>query len=438
MMQDPTAWKDDLAFYMSEEDVSSQASASEPLIETGSRAATAAWVAIVGILGGAFGAVTVSPAIRRPLSFAGYVVIAAVLLRGLYPLTVRLLGRGAGWLAMFAFFWTSLLGLGVALVAGIESRWLAYGLSIGGGAFIGMMYGAFPPDVARKDEAWMLAFLFAPIAAFAATYFVRHAGMDGTIGGAAAAGAIAAGLLMTPMAALLVKLWDEAQAFADLGQIYLHNDTFAPKAAAYLDRAIALAPENAGYYNLRAVALARMNEPARAAADWDTAARLAPGDPEPHVQRGVDCLRRGEIAAAIDAFETALAKDPNHARAHGYLGAAWEQRQDPERAFEYYDRAVDLAPDDARIRCDRSYAYCRRGDHAKALEDADRAVRLQRHLGLAHAARGRALAMLRRPAEAIDSFHEAIERGIEPHLHDEVLRALESLDADKDEHGEPD
>ncbi len=334
-LQDPTAWKDDLAYYMSEKDVTGQVSAIEPHLETGSRTATATWVALTGTLGGAFGAVTTSPAIRRPLTFAVYVVIAALLLRGLYPLTVHRLGKGAGWLAMFAFFWTSLLGLGVALVVEIESRWLAYGLSIGGGAFIGMMYGAFPPDVARKDDPWMLAFLFAPVGAFAATYFLRHSGMLGTIGGTAAAGALAAALLMAPMAVLLVKLWDEARSLADLGQIYLHNDTFAPKAVAYLDRAIALDPKDARYYNLRAIALARMNQPERAAADWETASRLAPKDPEPHVQRGVDYLRHGALARAIDAFESALANDPNHARAHGYLGAAWEQQQDLTRAFEY-------------------------------------------------------------------------------------------------------
>ena len=167
-LKDPTAWQHDLAFYMSEDDVTGQAEASEPLLETGSKAATAAWVAIVGTLGGAFGAVTISPGIRQPLSFATYIVIAALLLRGLHPLTVRLLGRGTAWLAMFAFFWTSLLGLGVVLVAGIESRWWAYGLSVAGGAFIGMMYGSFPPEVARKDDPWMLAFLIAPVGAFVA------------------------------------------------------------------------------------------------------------------------------------------------------------------------------------------------------------------------------------------------------------------------------
>jgi tetratricopeptide (TPR) repeat protein len=426
-IQDPTAWKDDLTFYMSEDDVAGQVSAIEPLLETGSKAATAVSVAVVGTLGGAFGAVTTSPAIRHPLPFAVYVVVAALLLRGLYPLTVRLLGRGVGWLVMFAFFWTSLLGLGVALVADLESRWLAYGLSVGVGAFIGMMYGAFPPEVARKDDPWMLAFLFAPAGAFAATYVWRHAGAVNTIQIAGAAGALAGALLMVPMAALLIRLWDESQSLADLGQLYLHNDTFAPKAAAYLDRAIALSPQRTRYYTLRGVALSRMNEPERAAADWDKASTLAPKDPEPDVQRGVDLLRRGALAAAVKAFESALGKDPGHARAHAYLGAACEQQQELAPAFEHYDRAVALAPDDAKVRCDRSFARYRRGDYAGALEDADRAVRLQRHLGVAHAARGQALMMLQRPDDAIRSLQEAVDRGLEPQLHEHVLRTLETL-----------
>jgi Flp pilus assembly protein TadD len=426
-LKDPTAWQHDLAFYMSEDDVTGQAAASEPLLETGSKGATAAWVAMVGTLGGAFGAVTVSPGIRQTVSFAVYVVIAALLLRGLHPLTVRLLGKGTAWLAMFGFFWTSLLGAGVVLVAGIESRWWAYGLSVAGGAFIGMMYGSFPPDVARKDDPWMLSFLIAPVGSFAATYFLRHSGMLGTTGGAAAAGALAAAILMLPMSLLLVKLWDLAQGLADLGQLYLHNEVFAPKAVAYLDRAIALSPNSGRFYHLRAVGLAQMNETTRAADDWQKACELAPGDPEPHVHQGIDRLRRGALQEAFRSFECALAQDPNHARAHAYLGATLEQLDDGQRAFEHYDRAVALGKDDAKVFCDRSLAYFRRGDYESALKDAKRAVRLEERLGNAYAARGQALMMLGRHDDARVSFEEAIEVGLEPAMHEHVLRTMETL-----------
>jgi Flp pilus assembly protein TadD len=432
MVKDPTAWKDDLAFYMTEEAVSEQAEAVEPLLHTGSKAATGVWVAMSGTLGGAFGAITISPGIRDPLTFAAFVVIAALLLRGLYPLTVSLLGKGAGWLAMFAFFWTALLGIGVVLVADVESRWLAYGLSVGLGAFIGMMYGSFPPDVARNDDAWMVAFLLAPIGAVAATYVLRHTGAAETVGGIAAAGALAAAILMAPMGALLVKLWNVSLGLADLGRLYLHNDVFAPKAVAYFDRAIAMSPDNADYYNLRAVGLARMNELERASADWAKASALAPRDPEPHVQRGADCLRRGALDDAVDALNSALSKNPDHARAHGYLGEAFERRQDLARAFEHYDRAVALGRDDAKVHCDRSYAHFRQGRYQAAFDDAEVAVRNMHHLGTAHAALGQALQMLGRFEEAVESFEEALYCGLEPHVHEDVLHRMETLDANAD------
>ena len=427
-LKDPTAWKDDLSFYMTEEDVAQTAAAREPLVlHSGSKGAAAAWIGLVGTLGGAFGGVTLSPAIRRPIAFAAYVLVTALLLRGLHPLTVRLLGRAVAWLAMFAFFWVAWLGLFVVLGARIDAKWIGYAVSLVGGAFVGMMYGAFPPDVTRNQDAWGVAFPVAPASAFVATYFLRHSNALDTLAGAAGAGALSGALFMGVMSALLIRLWDDAQGLAELGQLYLHNDTFAPKAVAYLDRAIAMSPDNARYHNLRAVGLARMNEAERASADWDKAAALAPNDPEPHINRGADCLRRGAVLEAIRSFETALERNSEHGRAHGYLGAAWERQGDLKRAFEHYDRAIAVAWEDARVYCDRSYAYFRRGDYAKALQDARRAVRLEDHLGLAYAALGQALAMLGRSEEALESFHEAIDLGLESSLHQDVLRRIESL-----------
>src|SRR5262245_14130637 len=143
-VKDPTAWLQDLEFYMDDENLADTAEAMEPtLLYGGSKAAAGAWLAFVGIIGGAFGGVTVSPAVRTPAPFAVYLIGAALLLRGLHPLTVRLLGRAIGWVAMFGFFWVALLGFFAVLGARMESRLAAYGISVGVGAFIGMMYGAF-------------------------------------------------------------------------------------------------------------------------------------------------------------------------------------------------------------------------------------------------------------------------------------------------------
>src|SRR4029453_13759786 len=293
-IKDPTAWMQDLEFYMDDDNVADTADTIEPTLLYGaSKTAAGAWLAFVGIIGGAFGGVTVSPAIRTPVSFAVYLIGAALLLRGLHPLTVRLLDRAVGWVAMFGFFWVALLGCFAVLGARMDSRLAAYGISVGMGAFIGMMYGAFPPGGSKKEDVWMsIALPLAPLGSGLATYLLRHApGASGTALGAALGGSCAGGVLMVPMGFLLTRLWSEAEALAQMGLLYLHNDNFASKAVAFFDRAIAIDPNNTSYYQLRGVAWSRMGNPQRASADWDKALALPPNDPNPHRARARDGLK---------------------------------------------------------------------------------------------------------------------------------------------------
>jgi len=427
-IKDPTAWKDDLTFYKTEEAVAGDIEAMEPLLlHGGSKVAAGLWLALVGAFGAAFGAVLLSPEVRRPLTFLGFVVIAALLLRGFYPLTVRVLGKAVGWMAGYAFFWSTMLGLVVMLAAGREATWAAYSVAVGGGFFVGMMYGSFPPGVIRNQDAWGMAFVMAPLGASAAAYLLRHPPAIDALLLTIGAGALAGLLLMGVMGFLLVKLWDASEGIAELGVLYLHNDVFAKQAVACFDRAIAMKADSAKYYNLRGVALSRAGDARRAAADWDTAIALAPHDPEPYVNRGVDALRRGDERDAVRSFEAAIEKDPKHGRAHGYLAIALERLGDVTRAFEHYDRSVTLANDDPKVFCDRSDAHFRKGDYAAALADAERAVRNQSHRGSGHAVRGRALAKLGHAGEARISLQEAIELGVEPAVHEEALRVMAAL-----------
>ncbi|HVG70754.1 MAG TPA: tetratricopeptide repeat protein [Vicinamibacterales bacterium] len=431
-IKDPTAWKDDLTFYMTEEAVAGDIEAMEPLLlHGGSKVAAGLWLALVGTLGGAFGAVLLSPEIRRPLTFLAFVIAAALLLRGFHPLTVRVLGKAVGWMSGFAFFWATMLGLVVMLAAGRDATWAAYSVAAGGGFFVGMMYGSFPPGVIRNQDAWGVAFLMAPISASAAAYLLRHPPAVDALVLTIAAGALAGLLLMGVMGFLLVKLWDASEGIAELGVLYLHNDVYATQAVACFDRAIAMRADNAKYYNLRGVALSRAGEAGRAAADWDKATALAPNDPEPYVNRGVDAFRRGAERDAVRWFEAAIEKDPKHGRAHGYLAIALERLGDLTRAFEHYDRSTTLAKDDPKVFCDRSDAHFRRGDYVAALKDAERAVRNESHRGSSYAARGRALAMLGQTGEARVSFQEAIELGVEPSVHEEALRTMEAMPDDE-------
>ena len=439
MIKDPTAWMSDLEFYMDDEDVAETAAALEPtLLYGGSKAAAGAWIGFVGVLGGAFGATTLSPEIRTPAAFVGFLAAAVLLLWGLKPLSTRLLGPAVAWLAMLAFFWTTLLGFFVLLGARRESALFAYAISAGCGAFIGMMYGALTPGVTQREDAWMTASLpLATLSSSLATYVLRrNPGAADTLEGAVLAGVIAGGLFAVPMGALLARVWDESHGLAEMGLLYLHNDNFASKAVAYFDRAIALSPTTARYYTLRGVAWSRMGEPQRAATDWNQASALTPGDPEPDLHRGADFLKRGAATDAIRSFEAALEKDPASARAHRGLGMVHEQQGDPGRAIECYGRAVSVAPDDARAHASRAAAYFTMGDHERALSDCTRAIELESRLASAYVVHGRVLAALGDSEGAVNSYRHALFLEPEPSVRDDALRGLQGLgkaEAERDE-----
>jgi len=429
-LKDPTAWMEDLTVFMDDEEIAETAAAMEPtLVYGGSKAAAGAWVGFIGVLGGAFGAVTVSPEIRQSWwVFGAYLLGALVLLRGVHPLTVKMLGRAVAWQASLAIFWTCLLAAGATFGAHTNSTMWGYVLSGGMGGFVGLLYGSLTPAFIRREDAWLLTALpLAPLSALLATFLLRNVLVPGSVGSTATAGAIAGGTLMLPLGALLASLWDEAHGLRQMGLLYLHNENFAPKAIAYFDRAIALAPSDAELYNLRGIAWSKMDEPARASADWQKVTELLPNDPEPHLNRGVDFLRQGALDHAIEALHHALAIKPDHSTAHSNLGAAYERRGDLDRAIDHYGRAIEQRPDYANAYSNRGYAYWRKAEYDRALEDCERAISLDPKLGMAHVNRGHALAALGRTEDAGASYSTATELG-DPTIREEALRGLETLD----------
>ena len=124
-IKDPTAWKDDLTFYMTEEAVAGDIEAMEPLLlHGGSKSPPACGWRSSAPSVPPLARVLLSPEIRRPLTFLVFVIAAALLLRGFYPLTVRVLGKAVGWMSGFAFFWATMLGL-VDACRRPEATWAA-------------------------------------------------------------------------------------------------------------------------------------------------------------------------------------------------------------------------------------------------------------------------------------------------------------------------
>jgi Flp pilus assembly protein TadD len=430
-IKDPTAWIEDLSVHIDDEDMSGMVEQFESTaMFSGSKIGVGLLVAISGAIGGAFGAVTLSPEIRASLpGFVLYLAGAVIVLRGLRPITLRFLGPGIPFIAGMALFFTFLLGLLVAIGGRVESTWLAYGLAVGGGLFIGMVYFANQPDFIRNEEAWFSAgFLLTPTGAVLGTWLLRGP-LDGS--GSALdmgmAGAVAGATLMAPMGFLMVRLWNVAQGLYRMGLLLLHNENFAPRAVAYFDRAIALTPDDARLWNLRGIAWSKMNEPERARADWAKVAELEPNDPEPHLNRGADALRQGDLDHAIECFNMVIELQPDHAKAYSNRGAALERRGDLEAAIASYDRAIEIDPEYVNALSNRAYARYRAGDHQGAIEDCDRAIDLAPDFANAYVNRAEALTAIGDLDAAEQSYRHALTLQPQPEIVEEAVRGLEKV-----------
>jgi tetratricopeptide (TPR) repeat protein len=430
-LRDPTDWLEDFTIHLSEEEISSMLSdVEETLVFTGSKPVAAVWLTVAGVLGGFFGGVVVSGAMWRSVWLVlAYLLVMPLVWVGMRRLTFGIFGPAIRWQAVLAFFWAFLLGMGAVIGGQITSWWLGYGLSLGAGLLIGLVFGSVNPSFVKNEDAWLLAGLpLGGVSTTFATYVYRNMIADpSTISAAALTGAIAGLILTAPMTALLAALWDVGHGLRHVAVIYLHNDAFAQKAIDYLDRAIRVSPNDADLHNLRGIAWSRAGDQARADADWQKVLELQPKSPEPYMNRGVDFLRHGAFAEAVESLQTAITIDPKYATAHNNLGVALERRGELDRAIEHYDRAIALAPKYARAYSNRGYARFRAKRHERAVEDCDHAIKLDQDLAVAYVNRAHALAALGHVERAAEDYQTAIDLVPSPEVIEEAEKGLEAL-----------
>jgi Flp pilus assembly protein TadD len=430
-LKDPTDWLEDFTIHLSKEEISSMLSdVEETLVFTGSKPMAAVWLTVAGVLGGLFGGVVVSGAVWRSVWLVlGYLIVMPLVWLAMRRLTFRIFGPAIRWQAVLAFFWAFLLGMGAVIGGQIESWWWGYGLTLGAGLLIGLVFGSVNPSFIKNEDAWLLAGLpLGGVSTTIATYVYRNMIVDpSTISAAALSGAIAGLILTAPMTVLLAALWDVGHGLRHVAVIYLHNDASARKAIDYLDRAIRLSPNDADLHNLRGIAWSRAGDQGRADADWQKVLELQPKSPEPYMNRGVDFLRQGALAEAVESLQAAITIDPKYATAHNNLGVALERRGDLDRAIEHYDPAISLAPKYARAYSNRGYARFRAKRHERAVEDCDHAIELDQDLAAAYVNRAHALAALGHVERAAEDYQTAIDLVPSPEIVEEAEKGLQAL-----------
>jgi tetratricopeptide (TPR) repeat protein len=436
-LKEPTEWFDDLSVHINDEELIEQARALEPtLLHGGSRIGAAVWIVLVSAVAGAFAGFTFSDEVRSSwLIFIAYLIAGAFLLRVLKPLSTRLLGPTVAWQAVLALFWSFLLAMVAVLGARIDTGWLSYVVSVGGGLFIGLMYGSLNPGFIRNEDAWLLAALpLGALSTWSATALQRAFHASANLPWSEAfVGTMAASVFMVPMAVLMAMLSSKSNGLAKMATLYLHNGNFTTEAIEYLNQAIALSPRSADLYNLRGIAYSKLGDGDRADADFRRVTEFSPRAAEAHMNRGVDFLRQEDFDRAIEALKYATTVNPKLAMAFSNLGTAYQKKGDYDAAIESYNRAVTLRAKYPIAFANRAYVYHLKGENDLAIADATHAIKLDSQLPMAHTNLGHALAGKGDAVMAARSYRRALALDPDYTVAEETLNALEKLGVRADE-----
>lgn len=171
--------------------------------------------------------------------------------------------------------------------------------------------------------------------------------------------------------------------------------------------AIAIQPEFAQAWNIRGVALTRLNKPSLAVESYSRAVGAKPKFAEAYSNRAGTLLQMGKVAQARADCEQALALQPNLAAVHATLGAALCEQRHFDEALQSYERAIVLAPKMFEAQNGRGVVFLRQGRAEEALAVNDRVIGGNPNAETWND-RGAILYMLRRYDEALAAYDTAL------------------------------
>ncbi len=185
------------------------------------------------------------------------------------------------------------------------------------------------------------------------------------------------------------------------------------EAKAGLNACLARRPELPWLHLLRGYVLAHTGEFAAAEEDLTRAAGLELNESSRYVlnvNRGLLRMRQKRFTEAAAEFERAVQVQPRYYQAHLNLAQARAAQERTDEAVRHLDEAIRLRPSLASLYAERAALREKLGRLNEALDDLNRAVEVTPPPGEAkdHADRGRLLYRLRRHADAVRAFDDAL------------------------------
>ena len=166
-------------------------------------------------------------------------------------------------------------------------------------------------------------------------------------------------------------------------------------------------PEHAPTLALLALAKMQRGQPEQALHYVDRALALEPNQADAQTIRGNALHRLGRYADAVQAYQTAQALNPAAYDALANCGISWNRLGQPEQALRCYDAALEPCPDSVDTRYNRGLLQFRMQRYAQALADFDAVLR-QADDAEAQAWRAYCLCNLQRHEEALQAGSQAV------------------------------
>jgi len=169
--------------------------------------------------------------------------------------------------------------------------------------------------------------------------------------------------------AIYISLLEEDNSNADawqmLGMVAYKEKDFA-LALVHIQKAIAIHPSRAGYYNNQGTVYAAAQQFKEAIDSYDLAIRYKPDYAQAHYNRGIALFHIRRLAAATASYDRAIALKPDYYQAFNNRGIAFKEAGKHVRAIADHDRAIRIKADYVEAHYNRALALC----ELKELESA--------------------------------------------------------------------
>jgi len=176
-----------------------------------------------------------------------------------------------------------------------------------------------------------------------------------------------------------------------------------------IESSLAIAPDDADAWANLGQVLFHMNRFAGALDACDRSVALQAGNPRTHLTRGKALRALERFEDAMESLDTALRLQPDLAEAHGQRGFCLHSLGRHDEAIRAYDRALQLRPDTPEVLNHRAHALFTLGRPQEAVHDIERALQLAPNFAEAHFQFGLLLQHEKRYADALQCYRRTVQ-----------------------------